>query len=145
LLPSILRFSLSNLAIKINAKLASSVFGKTRAWTTSSDGQPDSGLPWVSEVATLVIGLTTSSGIGQNALSIISGSVGLDPGLMQMGQDVRTQAKNEMINPSVLKSIVKTLTIHFYQHTKYKPAVGSPRFFLFFAIACFLAMPRGLT
>jgi enamine deaminase RidA (YjgF/YER057c/UK114 family) len=126
--PSILRFSLSNLAIKINAKLASSVFGQTRAWTTSFDvdGRPYSGLPWVSEVPTLVIGLTTSSGIGQNALSIISGSVGLDPGLMQMGQDVRTQAKNEMINPSVLKSIVKTLTIHFYQHTGHKPKVGSP-------------------
>jgi len=113
---SIFYCSLSNLAIKINAKLASSVFDITRAWTTSFDDRPDSGLPWVYEVPTLVIGITTSSGIGQNALSVISGSVGLDAGMMQMGQDVRTQAKSEMINPLVLKGIVKTLTIHFYQH-----------------------------
>lgn len=72
---------------------------------------------------TLVIGVTTSSGIGQNALSIISGSVGLDPGLMQMGQDIRTQDKSELIHPSVLKAIVKTLTIHFYQHNRVKPEV----------------------
>lgn len=33
---------LSNLAIKINEKLASSVFGETRAWSTSFDGRPGS-------------------------------------------------------------------------------------------------------
>lgn len=76
---------------------------------------------------TLVIGVTTSSGIGQNALSIISGSVGLDPGLMQMGQDIRTQDKSELIHPAVLKAIVKTLTIHFYQHNRVKPEVSQIR------------------
>ena len=123
--------SLSNLAIKINEKLASSVFDETRAWSTSFDGRQGSGLPWVSEVPTLVIGVTTSSGIGQNALSIICGSVGLDPGLMQMGQDIRTQDKSELIHPSVLKAIVKTLTIHFYQHNRVKPEVRHIRNALF--------------
>lgn len=112
---------LSNLAIKINEKLASSVFGETRAWSTSFDGRPGSGLPWVSEKPTLVIGVTTSSGIGQNALCIICGSVGLDRGLMQMGQDIRTQDKSELIHPSVLKALVKTLALHFYQHNKVEP------------------------
>ena len=125
--------SLSNLAIKINEKLASSVFGETRAWTTSFDGRPGSGLPWVSEKPTLVIGVTTSSGIGQNALSIICGSVGLDHGLMQMGQDIRTQDKSELIHPSVLKALVKTLALHFYQHNNVEPQVsfyGGPLFFI---------------
>mmetsp|Transcript_2889 Transcript_2889/g.6223 ORF Transcript_2889/g.6223 Transcript_2889/m.6223 type:complete len:791 (-) Transcript_2889:680-3052(-) len=113
----------SNLAIKVNAKLASSL-NEARAWNTGYLGQGEvfeEGIPWVAEVPTLVIGVTTSSGVGQNAITMVCGSVGLDTGCMQVAQDARTQARHELIHSSVLKDIIKTLAIHFYNHIRELP------------------------
>mmetsp|Transcript_30831 Transcript_30831/g.62527 ORF Transcript_30831/g.62527 Transcript_30831/m.62527 type:complete len:136 (+) Transcript_30831:2565-2972(+) len=52
---------------------------------------------------------------------MVCGSVGLDTGCMQVAQDARTQARHELIHSSVLKDIIKTLAIHFYNHIRELP------------------------
>jgi len=94
-----------------------------RAWKTYhiSNGQKIEGIPWINEAPTMVIGIDASHGLGQDSISVIAGSVGLDPGCMQFAQALRIQSKSPRICKTVMKSIVKTLYHHFNEHSNCSP------------------------
>jgi len=105
----------SNIALKVNAKLANSA-NQGRAWDTASCGHDH--IPWMSEVPTLVMGISLSSGLGSDSTSIVSGSACLDKGCMQFAQDVKIQTKTELIDGETLISLTKTLLMHYKLYNK---------------------------
>ena len=108
----------SNVAIKVNAKL-SSMTNKAHAWSTHHNAVE--GIPWISEDApTFVMGLSSSSTLGQSAVSIISASCCLDKSCMRLAQDFKIQSKTEIIDDSILIDLTKGLLIQFYLHNDKK-------------------------
>jgi hypothetical protein len=63
LLSTVRTCSCSNVALKVNTKLFSRT-NDARAWTTfdTLHREPVEGIPWVSEVPTLVVGISMSHG-----------------------------------------------------------------------------------
>eukprot|EP00559_Dactyliosolen_fragilissimus_P005779 CAMPEP_0184858258 /NCGR_PEP_ID=MMETSP0580-20130426/3389_1 /TAXON_ID=1118495 /ORGANISM="Dactyliosolen fragilissimus" /LENGTH=1354 /DNA_ID=CAMNT_0027354333 /DNA_START=16 /DNA_END=4080 /DNA_ORIENTATION=+ len=100
----------SNIALKVNAKLANSA-NLGRAWGTAGGSNND--ITWVNEVPTMVVGISISNGYGQDSISVICGSVCLDRGCMQFAQDVKIQTKTELVDKSTLIDLVKTLAYHY--------------------------------
>ena len=94
----------SNVAIKVNAKL-SSASNSAQAWQTYYDNVK--GIPWIRDVPTFVMGISISNTLGQNAVSVISGSVCLDSSCMRMAQDVKIQSKTELIDVGCWYSYAK--------------------------------------
>ncbi len=108
----------ANVAIKVNAKL-SSVVNAGQVWDTyypNDNGIDQQGIPWVRDVPTFVMGISTSNTLGQNAVSIISASACLDQSCMRMAQDVKVQNKTELINGSILEDITRNLLVQYYYH-----------------------------
>eukprot|EP00588_Corethron_pennatum_P003372 CAMPEP_0194288282 /NCGR_PEP_ID=MMETSP0169-20130528/36486_1 /TAXON_ID=218684 /ORGANISM="Corethron pennatum, Strain L29A3" /LENGTH=864 /DNA_ID=CAMNT_0039035237 /DNA_START=14 /DNA_END=2608 /DNA_ORIENTATION=+ len=114
----------SNIALKINTKLSNSS-NEARAWKTlykvpGSEGS--SGIPWLSEAPTLVLGFSVSHGLGEDSKSIIAGHVALDPGCMQFAQAVSIQTKSGVISKEIIGDLTQTLLEHFIVHTGLYPA-----------------------
>lgn len=107
----------SNIALKVNAKLSNSI-NRACAWRTSSpilqQPQQSEGIPWVSEVPTLVLGISISSGYGRDTFSVIAMSACLDKGCMQFAQDVQIQTKTELIDRTILTELTKRLITQYY-------------------------------
>jgi len=101
----------SNIALKVNAKLSNSL-NRACAWGTSN-GSESAGIPWVNETQTMVMGISASNGIGQDTMSVITGSVCLDTSCMQFAQDIKVQTKTELIDEKLLKDLVKTLITQY--------------------------------
>jgi len=108
----------SNIALKCNSKLMNK-WNNARAWNTLTN--QSAGIPWIRDEPTMVIGIDASHGLGQDSISIIVGSVGLDSGCMQLSQCLRIQSKSNLISTPVMKSITKCLYYHFVQHNNIKP------------------------
>merc|ERR1712176_193097 len=70
----------------------------------------------------MVVGIDTSHGLGQESISIIAATVGLDVGCMQFAHSARVQSKSSVISTPVMIGIIKSLTAQFVQHTGHKPA-----------------------
>jgi len=107
----------SNIALKINTKL-SNISNNARAWETSYKvaGSEMKGIPWLSEVPTLVLGFSISHGLGQDSKSIIAGHVALDAGCMQFAQSVSVQSKSDIISNEIMEDMAETLLQHFMVH-----------------------------
>lgn len=109
----------SNVAIKVNAKL-SSASNSAQAWQTYYDNVK--GIPWIRDVPTFVMGISISNTLGQNAVSVISGSVCLDSSCMRMAQDVKIQSKKEdLIDGSILEDLTRALLLQYYLDQKQMP------------------------
>ena len=85
-------------------------YNKAKAWVTkvpSSLQMADYGIPWVNELPTLVIGISLSHGLGQDSITVVGASVGLDETLMQIAQLCRVQSKSGIIAPDIMKNLTK--------------------------------------
>ena len=93
-------------------------YNKSNAWMTkvpSSLNMPGRGIPWVNEEPTLVIGISLSHGLGQDSITVVGASVGLDVTLMQIAQLCRVQSKSGIIAPDIMKNLTKVNTkLHLY-------------------------------
>jgi len=96
----------SNIALKLNGKLANAQ-NCGRAWSNDHSN----GLPWFSEVPTLLMGLCISHDQGQETPSYVVGTVCLDRHGLQTGYKLKIQKKSSFIARSVLKDITKSLTL----------------------------------
>ncbi len=76
----------SNVAIKVNAKLSSSL-NSAHAWSTHHDNME--GITWIRDAPTFVMGISLSNTLGQNAVSIIGASACLDSSCMRFAQEYR--------------------------------------------------------
>jgi len=112
----------ANIALKLNAKLTNK-FNKSRAWRTSFNGlrELEYGIPWVKEVPTMVFGIHISNSLGQDGISIIAATVGLDGGLMQFAQDWKVITKTDIIPKDIMENIFKVLLAHFVAHNIFFP------------------------
>ena len=79
---------------------------KAYAWATSPNnaipGQRSHGIPWINEIPTLVIGISFSHGLGEESITVVGASVGLDPCLMQFAQLCKVQKKSEKGQPDTV-------------------------------------------
>ena len=60
------------------------------------------GIPWINETETLVIGISLSHGLGEESITVVGASVGLDSCLMQFAQLCRVQKKSEKGQPDTI-------------------------------------------
>lgn len=108
----------ANVALKVNAKL-SNLLNSAQAWETlfpNEEGIYEKGITWIREVPTFVMGISISNTLGQNAVSVIGGSVCLDSSCMRMAQDVKVQSKTELIDSSILEDLTRALLLQYYYH-----------------------------
>jgi len=109
----------SNIALKCNAKLMNKL-NMARAWNTTDEKNVD-GIPWIRELPTMVVGINTSHGLGQDSISVVAATVGLDVGCMQFAHSLRVQTKDSVLSKPTVMAIIKSLYIQFEQHTGCKP------------------------
>jgi len=113
----------SNISLKLNTKLSSAT-NQARAWSTCHNatsqhgqGRMLEGIPWISEVPTLVVGYTFVRGMGRESLTVVGGSVCLDKFCVQMGHAVEIQRKEgECVTSTRMKSMCKHLLFQYKAH-----------------------------
>ena len=128
----------SNVALKVNAKLANAV-NSARGWTTSpANGLSEGieGISWIGETATLVMGISiaNSLGFGDDSVSVITASAALDSGCMQFAQEVCICSKTEVIASSILRFLVKVRSCKYFNSDIICNSLFEPTLTSFFAV-----------
>jgi hypothetical protein len=101
--------SFSNIALKMNTKLANKM-NRACAWEIGGYANRQ-GIPWISEVPTLIFGLATSRGMGKEAPTLVAASASvasLDAhSCMQLAQVLKIQSKSDVVEDHIMLSITK--------------------------------------
>ena len=110
---------LSNVALKLNSKLATSIDDAT-SWLVSKDIENNRAKMWLKETRTFIMGYSissmaggTSSSAGRSPLSVISGAACLNDDGLRCCQEMRFQGKNATVYPGVMKSLTKDLVSRY--------------------------------
>eukprot|EP00527_Entomoneis_sp_CCMP2396_P000045 CAMPEP_0198152174 /NCGR_PEP_ID=MMETSP1443-20131203/58745_1 /TAXON_ID=186043 /ORGANISM="Entomoneis sp., Strain CCMP2396" /LENGTH=427 /DNA_ID=CAMNT_0043818103 /DNA_START=60 /DNA_END=1343 /DNA_ORIENTATION=- len=105
----------SNIALKANSKLGT-MLDRACAWEwldKCTDGSPDEEKKWLDEVPTMIVGLSTANGQGQEAKMVVVGTAYLDVGGQQCCYEARALTRSHIIHPEVIKGIFKNLMLQF--------------------------------
>lgn len=94
------------------------------AWEISygkSTREQSSGIPWINQTETLVVGISISHGLGQENISVIGASVGLDEYLMKFAHVCRLQSKSDIISYGTMVNMTKVrITTIMFSFTSMK-------------------------